>query len=60
MAGLTDQEKAEMLRVSRLAPLSTLPPPILPLADYLRLIAELSRLPHPPKPVRFNGSHWKL
>lgn len=60
MARLTEQEKEELLRVSRLAPLPALPPPTLPLADYLRLLELLGRRPHPAKPVRFIGSHWKL
>ena len=60
MARLPEQEKAAFLQFVRGAPLPPQRPPVLPLADYLRLITSLAKLPHAPKPVRFTGHHWKL
>jgi hypothetical protein len=60
MAKLSEEEKASFLQFARGPKLPGQAPPILPMADYLRLLANLTKLPHPPKPVRFSGSHWKL
>ena len=60
MARLSEQEKESFLQFARGPKLPAQVPPILPIADYLRFIASLARLPHPSKPVRFAGSHWKL
>jgi hypothetical protein len=60
MARLTEEEKSAFLALARSVPLPHQRPPILPIADYLRLISHLAQLPHPPKPVRFSGQHWKL
>ncbi|MCX6864680.1 MAG: hypothetical protein NTV46_00420 [Verrucomicrobia bacterium] len=60
MARLSEQEKASFLQFARGAPLPPQRPPVLPIAEYLRLISNLAKLPHPPKPVRFTGRHWKL
>jgi len=60
MATLSEQEKAMFLQFVRGAALPTQRPPILPIAEYLRIISSLAKLPHAPKPVRFGGSHWKL
>jgi hypothetical protein len=60
MAKLTEEEKSAFLEFARGARLPQQHPPNLSIADYLRLIGELAKLPHPPKPVRFSGKHWKL
>ena len=60
MAKLTEEEKSVFLELARGAPLPQQRPPDLPISDYLRLIGDLAKLPHPPKPVRFSGQHWKL
>jgi hypothetical protein len=60
MARLTENEKTELLRLARILPLPRQRPPTVPMFEYLLLVSELTKLPHPPKPVRFSGSHWKL
>jgi hypothetical protein len=60
MARLTEEEKSAFVALARSAPLPHQRPPVLPIAEYLRLISNLAKLPHPPKPVRFSGQHWKL
>jgi hypothetical protein len=60
MARLTEEEKSAFLELTRSGQLPHQRPPILPIADYLRLISNLAKLPHPPKSVRFSGQHWKL
>ncbi len=60
MAKLSEEEKASFLQFASGPQLPPQMPPVLPMADYLRFLANLAKLPHPPKPVRFNGSHWKL
>jgi hypothetical protein len=60
MARLTESEKASFLQFACGAPLPPQRPPVLPIAQYLRLISGIAKLPHPPKPVRFSGRHWKL
>ncbi|MEX1115005.1 MAG: hypothetical protein WEB53_07130 [Akkermansiaceae bacterium] len=60
MAKLTENEKAELLRLARSLPLPRQRPPIVPMSEYLHLVSELAKLAHSPKPVRFTGSHWKL
>ena len=60
MARLSEAEKALFLQFARGAPLPSQRPPVMPIADYLRLISSLAKLPHAPKPVRFTGRHWKL
>jgi len=60
MARLSEAEKALFLQFARSAPLPPQRPPVLPIAEYLRRISSLAKLPHAPKPVRFTGRHWKL
>ncbi|MBJ7396884.1 MAG: hypothetical protein JHC76_12670 [Akkermansiaceae bacterium] len=60
MARLTENEKTELLRLARSLPLPRQRPPIVPMSEYLLLVSELAKLAHPPKPVGFTGSHWKL
>jgi hypothetical protein len=60
MAKLTEKEKSAFLEFARCAALPQQRPPILPFTEYLRLLGDLAKLPHPPKPVRFSGQHWKL
>lgn len=60
MARLSEPEKAMFLQFARGAPLPSQRPPVLPIADYLRLISTLVKLSHAPKPVRFIDRHWKL
>jgi hypothetical protein len=60
MARLSEEEKASFLQFARGPQLPAQVPPILPMADYLQLLANLAKLPHPPKPVNFAGCHWQL
>jgi hypothetical protein len=60
MARLSEEEKSAFLALARSTPLPHQRPPVLPIAEYLRLISDFAKLPHPPKPVRFSGRHWKL
>ena len=60
MARLSEEEKASFLQFTRGPQLPAQIPPILPMADYLRFLADLTKLPHPPKPVNFAGCQWKL
>jgi hypothetical protein len=60
MASLSEAEKTLFVQFARGAPLPPQRPPVLPLADYLRLISSLAKMPHAPKPVRSTGRHWKL
>ena len=45
MARLTEEEKSAFLALARSVPLPHQRPPILPIADYLRLISHLAQLP---------------
>ena len=68
MARLTPTDKEALRELSRrgwvqsAAEKAPASPPRSPtsIRAYCRWVALLGRLPHPPKPVRFTGSHWKI
>jgi len=66
MAMLTEQERAEFIRVSKAPAWPRVSPPCVPPRDFLRALSSLTRftaLSHiipSPKPARFSGNHWKL
>ena len=66
MVTLTEQERAEFIRVSKAPALPRVPPLCIPPGDFLRALSSLTRITaisrsNPsPKPARFGGNHWKL